>query len=112
MEVKELHTVIGKRIRYFRKKRKLTQEYLRKHLGYTSKGTMSHIEHGKMGMRTDRLFKLASLLDVEPSLLTTALDLADEDLEVAEKFTKLMRDPHRSRHYPAIKILIDKAQTE
>lgn len=62
------NNIIGDRIRYVRKMKKMTQEELGIKTGY-SKAGISFIETGKRVIDTDAIFKFADALDVIPAYL-------------------------------------------
>ncbi|KIU75098.1 helix-turn-helix transcriptional regulator [Bacillus cereus] len=55
---------IGMRIRYIRKKKKITQGELAKMLGFSGSSAISYIESGQRKLNADKIPKLAKSLGV------------------------------------------------
>ena len=71
---------IGERIRYFRTKKGMTQKYLGMQIGLSDASAevrITQYETGKRIPQTDRLLKIAKVLDVSPH----ALDISDQACE-------------------------------
>ena len=58
---------IGKRIKYFREKKGLTQQELADKMGYKSKSTIGKIETGVNDINQSTVVKFADVLDVTVS---------------------------------------------
>lgn len=102
IDEKELAVYVGKRIRYFRKKKGLTQKELGELIGRTH-NTVSNYETGTISPEQDALFAISRALDCTlddlfplgegDDSLDRAVSLSDDDLdfEDLEFLNKLIR---------------------
>ena len=80
---------VGERIKQKRIEKGWTQDDLRKKLGYTSRGTVHHIETGRNDITASRLKQIADVLGTTPSeLLGYEEPLADEEIEMIQEVCK------------------------
>jgi transcriptional regulator with XRE-family HTH domain len=70
----ELKVAIGRRIKFYRQQRGLTQMELAAKVGYTSKAAISEIESGKKAPSMDMLQAVADTLKVPVSVLVTPIN--------------------------------------
>lgn len=101
-------SLLGNRIMLLRKLNGVKQEQLRAACGYRSKGTISRIEKGHIGMTDDKLVLAARVLNVHPFVLQTPVDLSMEQLQLLSKFMDILSEPEKNENYNAIKLLIEK----
>lgn len=69
-----LKVIIGRRIKFYRQQRGLTQMELAAKVGYTSKAAISEIESGKKAPSMDMLQAVADTLKVPVSVLVTPIN--------------------------------------
>lgn len=80
---------VGERIKQKRLEKGWTQDDLRIKLGYTSRGTVHHIETGRNDITASRLKQIADVLGTTPSeLLGYDEPLADDELSMIEDICK------------------------
>lgn len=101
------NTVLGRRIRLFRERARLSQMELARAIGYTSSGMMSQIERGLVGMEISKLLKVAAALGVHPVALLSDLDLAVEQLVNLSDFAKLIKNPNAKNLEAILTLLRD-----
>ena len=84
----------GKVLRNYRKKAKITQEYLAEQLGISLK-YISRIENGNNGVKTQNLIQYMNILGVPPDTLYGKFMThpnVKKDMELYEKITKLSEE--------------------
>jgi len=69
--IDDLKATIGKRIKFFRSNRGMTQMELARKIGYTSSGVISEIESGLKAPSMDKLQAIADALKVPVSIIVT-----------------------------------------
>lgn len=104
----ELRMLTGERIRFLRKRAGFSQLELAKRMGYTSRGTVSQIEGGQIGMSDDMIVKAAKILDVPPLVLTLPTKLSDERLLLLINIIKVLEVPD-AENLDAIEVLVNNA---
>jgi len=72
------HVDVGRRIRFYRDSRKLTQAVLSKAVGFNDRQTLSDIEAGKRSVSPQELAQIAKTLDVELSTFFDPFRLVGE----------------------------------
>jgi len=102
---------LGRRLRYLREYRKITQEDLGKHLGYTSSGTISRVEAGEIWMSKERVIKAAGKLEVHPYILQTADEIPHDKLILISEIIKVVLDPSREQTADAIQAIVNRAKS-
>ena len=90
----ELKVTIGRRIKFYRQQRGLTQMELAAKVGYTSKEAISEIESGKKAPSMDMLQAVARALQVPVSVLVTPINFEGNDKKqvLFADFLSLLRD--------------------
>jgi len=109
---KQLNEVLGRRLRYLREYRKVTQEDLGKYLGYTSSGTISRVEAGEIWMSKERVVRAAENLDVHPYILQTADDIPQEKMIFISEIIRVVLDPTKEQTSDAIKAIVNQAKSK
>ncbi len=104
---KSYAAMVGERIRFFRKKARMSQVSLGEAVGYTSSGSISLVERGKIMMEPEKINKAAEILNVDPIILTTREDLTNEQLVILSNLFKIFRVKGKTPHYDSIKSLIE-----
>ena len=107
---KQLNEVLGRRLRYLREYRKVTQEDLGKYLGYTSSGTISRV--GEIWMSKERVVRAAEKLDVHPYILQTADDIPQEKMIFISEIIRVVLDPTKEQTSDAIKAIVNQAKSK
>lgn len=102
---------LGRRLRYLREYRKINQEDLGKHLGYTSSGTVSRIEAGEIWMSKERVVRAAERLDVHPYILQTVEEIPHDKLILISEIIKVILDPSREQTADAIQAIVNRAKS-
>jgi transcriptional regulator with XRE-family HTH domain len=74
MTADSLKITIGRRIKFYRLRRGLTQMELAQKIGYTSTGSISDVESGNKALAIEKLQIAADALQVPVSLLVTPID--------------------------------------
>ncbi len=83
--------LFGKRIKYFRELKNLTQEYLAE-LANIEQSSLSNIERGRVYPSVETLCRLASALDVQPyQFYTVKPEIPVQDI-IKEMSTAMYRD--------------------
>ena len=103
---------MGRRLRYLREYRKVTQDELARHLGYTSSGTISRIEAGEIWMSKERIIEAAEKLEVHPYILQTADEIPQEKLILISEIIKVVLDPTKEQTSEAIEAIVSKAKSK
>jgi transcriptional regulator with XRE-family HTH domain len=99
--------MLGKKIKFFRKRLGLNQTELMEHLGYTSTGIISQIENGNRGMDPGMLIKAAKLFNVDVAILVSDHDFEDEQLSmILGMFAILGKDDKEDPKYKRLKALL------
>lgn len=89
MKEDDLSRFVGSKIRYYRKKKKLTQNALGELIGKKN-NTISNYETGTISPEQDALFAIAKALDIKVDDLFPEMNVEDEDnsfgraLEIAD----------------------------
>ena len=89
--------MFGNRLRKIRNIREMTQEELGVAIGKSGSGLISQVESGKRGCSFETVYKLADVLEVEPSFLASPIEFSDSHIEIAVKLFKVMKkalNPH------------------
>lgn len=107
----DYNVMIGKRLRYLREYRGMTQEELGRHLGYTSSGTVSLIEAGERGMSKRRIIDTARKLDVHPYILQTPDEIPHDKLILISEIIKVVLDPTKEQTTEAIHAIVNQAKS-
>lgn len=107
----ELRRIFGKRIKLFRERKGLNQPEFAKLMGFRSKGTVSQIEGGKIGMKDESVAKAAEILGVSPIVLKLQADLPEDRLLLLADVIKLFEIPE-AENIDAIEILVKNALTK
>lgn len=108
---REYNEIVGHRIKFFRRLVGMSQTELADKLGYTSSGTISLIERGKIGMNKAKVAMAAKIVGVHPLVLTTEEKLNDEQLVYLNKFIKVIKQP-QSAALNSLKNILNKAIKE
>jgi len=82
----------GQRLKKSREAKNLTQEEVRKHLQYTSRGTISSHESGERMPRPDEMLKMSQLYDVSIDWLIMG-EAAQETAGKQDKAVLLFQNP-------------------
>ena len=107
------NNIVGQRIEFLRTQAGLTKEELGKRLGYKSaKSIISMIESGKRGMSRKMILKAADELNCDPSFLVSEITLDKEKMNIAINCARMLKQTSKSKHYDAIKSLLELAQKE
>lgn len=104
---KDHNKLIGHRIFFFRTLRGITQMELAHALGYTSRGSISRIEQGDIGMKKANIAVAAKFLGVHPLVLTIEEQLTDDQLVLINDFITILKDKSKGRITDQIKLLIN-----
>jgi transcriptional regulator with XRE-family HTH domain len=104
----ELKQIFGKRIKLFRERKELNQPEFAKLMGYRSKGTVSQIEGGTIGMKDEKVARAAKILGVSPIILKLQADLPEDRLMLLADVIKLFEVPD-AENIDAIEILVKNA---
>ena len=104
--------IVGRRLRYLREYRKMTQEELARYLGYTSSGTMSLIEAGERGMSKRRIIEAARKLDVHPYVLQTPDEIPHDKLILVSEIIKIVLDPTKEQTTEAISAIVSAVKSK
>lgn len=70
----DLKLIIGKRVKFYRKQRRMTQVELADKVGYASNVAISEIENGIKAPSVEMLAAIAKALRVSPSVLVTPIN--------------------------------------
>lgn len=70
----DLKVVIGQRIKFYRKQRRMTQMELAQKVGYASNVAISEIENGIKAPSMEMLAAVAKALKVSPAVLVTPIN--------------------------------------
>ena len=100
----DLKSVIGKRVKFYRKQRGITQVELANKIGYASSGAISEIENGKKAPSIEKLQEVAAILKVPVSILVTPIDFDGFDKKKV-LFSDLVMLLERAGNIPALDIL-------
>jgi transcriptional regulator with XRE-family HTH domain len=100
----DLKIIIGKRVKFFRIRKVLTQMELATKIGYTSSGSISDVEKGKKALAMEKLQIAADVLEVPVSLLVTPIDY-DSTEKKAVLLADLVMLFRKSGDIPAIDII-------
>lgn len=85
------HQWLGSRVKYFRKKKKLTQTELGRILDFKSPASViSQLENGQIGIRMERLPSLAVILEVHPVILIVPQFLDLKQMKKISEFWKTL----------------------
>lgn len=103
--------IFGKKIKFLRKQKGMTQVELSKLLGYVSTGAISQIENGVKGMEHEKIILAAEIFGVHPSVLMSPVPMDDDKLETMMMFAKLINDGN-SEYLQAIRDLISVAHSK
>lgn len=107
------HPELGMRIAYFRDLKKVTQLKLQAQAGYSKTSSMlSIVEQGGSAVKYEKLIKIAAELDVEIETLAFPGEIALEDLELCNKFFRVLKFKAGNKFFPAIENLINQANQE
>ncbi len=106
---KSFAEVVGGRIRFLRKRLKISQTELGKAVGYTSSGSVSLVERGKIMMEPEKLIKAAEVLKVDPIVLFTREELTQDQILMAVNLFKMFSKKEKSPHLDSIKALLETA---
>lgn len=87
MNEKELREGIGKKIKYYRKRKNMTQKQLGDKLNVQN-NTVSAYERGTASLGQDTIFKLSEILDVKVDEFFPQKTYTTNELEQALKMTK------------------------
>lgn len=104
MNEKELRKFIGKKVRYYRNEKGLTQKELGKIIGVEN-NSISAYERGAASLGQDLLFKLGDALDISVDDLFPPKENTTNELERALK----MADGFNEKDIESLNILIEKA---
>jgi transcriptional regulator with XRE-family HTH domain len=108
----DYNVMMGRRLRYLREYRNVTQEELGKYLGYTSSGTVSRIEAGEIWMSKERVVRAAEKLGVHPYILQTADEIPQEKLILISEIIKVVLDPTKTQTSEAIAAIVTSAKSK
>ncbi|MFG5562688.1 XRE family transcriptional regulator [Enterococcus sp. DIV1444a] len=97
IKVENLSQYIGNRIKFYRVKRKMTQEELANRLG-TKKATISNYETGYRSPQQDMLFELARVLEISINDLFPATQKSKEN-NFIETIYKKLEPPRKEKVY-------------
>ena len=89
MDSKQLSEFVGKRIRYYRRKAKMTQRELGEKLGVKN-NTVSDYEYGKISPEQNILFAISRVFDIRVDDLFPKRKNVTDELERALKMTDEM----------------------
>ena len=82
---------LGGRVRDYRMLQGMSQDELATKAGYTSRSSISKIEHGKADIPRSQIIAIAAALKIDPTMLTI-IDIkepTDEEIELARKIQRL-----------------------
>ncbi len=82
---------LGGRVRDYRMLQGMSQDELATKAGYTSRSSISKIEHGKADIPRSQIIAIAAALNIDPTMLTI-IDIkepTDEEIELARKIQRL-----------------------
>ena len=100
----DLKSVIGKRVKFYRKQRGITQVELAEKVGYVSSGAISEIESGDKAPSIEKLEAIAEVLRVPVSILVTPIDFNGFDKKKL-LFSDLVMLLDKAGDIPALDIL-------
>lgn len=82
---------INERIRYYRDKFHLSQEYVSKYLGI-NRSTYSQMENGRRKITADEIAMLSRLFGISSDALIDSVDYNNPTMVFARSFEKLSKD--------------------
>lgn len=106
------YSIIGKRIKIKRMKKRMTQEELAEKIN-VSTSFMSRIETGNVQINIKRLAEIADALEVSPGYLLTGINVKSKDY-LREDFNLLLKDctPKQQKLIFEISELVSKMKFE
>jgi len=113
IDIDVLKVTIGKRVRFFRIRKGMTQMELAQKIGYTSSASVSEVESGIKAPSMDKLQLIADTLDVPVSLLVTPVqyDSTDKKAALLADLVNLLKIPGDNPTFDVIHTII-KAEIE
>lgn len=100
----DIKKILGSKIKTLRQINDVTQEELRKELGYRSTGMISQIEDGTKGMSLEQVIKAARFFNVHPAVLVSDVELDSDDLFMLQRLSIVLKK--KGKHYASIQTLL------
>lgn len=105
---KGFNEILGEKIKTLRLINGLSQDQVRKALGYSSSGSLSRIENGEIGMANENIYKAAELFDIHPAFLFSPKEMSEKQLKMCTNLMKLF-EIEDSPHLPVVESLLELA---
>jgi len=91
-------SLLGRKIRYYRKRMGWTQTMLMEKLGYTSDGMISQVEAGLKGMEIDKIILAAEVFNVDPIVFLSNKDYDDDDMRLILGLFTVLNNKGKRNH--------------
>jgi transcriptional regulator with XRE-family HTH domain len=103
---KSFKEILGRNIKRLRTLQNITQLELAVAVGYGSSGMISQVERGDKGMDSEKIYAAAEFLGVHPSVLFSPTEWNDDQLEMAIKSMKVIKEGKSHPLYETLRSLL------
>lgn len=79
----------GEKVKKYRTAKGMSQDELAQKAGYTSRSSISKIEHGKADVPRSQIIMIANALGIDPIALTIEVKPTEEDIALAKQIARL-----------------------